>query len=125
MSKNAKMIFYYPREAPNTSVFGQYQLNIWQHWGWGREELWFDKDQRRYETTWQMLRRAIQWFIPLLFIFPIGVPKWIAMNMYGDYGERPFLDYSMKYPMDNLFVEYGGNSLEPEWLRHIHSQESF
>lgn len=125
MSKNAKMPFAYPREAPNTSVFPQFQMTFWQWWGYGREELWFDRDTRRYETTWQMVRRLVMWFFPCFFIFPLGLPKYFAQNFYGEYGEKPFLDYSTHYPMDNLYLEWGGCSLDPEWIRHIHTKESF
>ncbi|CUG91094.1 transmembrane protein, putative [Bodo saltans] len=125
MSKNAKLPFYYAREAPNTSVFPQFQLTFWMHWGWGREELWFDKDQRRYETTWELLRRAILWFVPLFTIFPVGLPKYLAQNLYGEYGEKPFLDFSTRYPHDNMFLEYGGCTVDAEWIRHIHSKESY
>lgn len=127
MSKNAKMPAYYAREAPNTSVFGQWQLGIWQHWGWGREELWMDRgsEMRRYDTTWQLARRAVMWFVPIFFIFPVAGPRMFARWFYGDYGEKPFLDFTTRYPMDNLYLEFGGSTLDAEWIRHIHSKESF
>ncbi|KEG08563.1 hypothetical protein DQ04_06911040 [Trypanosoma grayi] len=125
MSKPAKYPFNYSREAPNTSVFPQYQMNFWMFWGWGRQELWIDRDTRKYETTWEMLRRLLMWFFPCYFIFPFGIPKWFAANYFGEYGEKPFLDYTMHYPMDNHYIEWGGNVLDAEWLRHIHSKESY
>ena len=117
--------FYYPREAPNTSVFPQFQINLWMDWGYSREEVWIDKDTRRYDTTWQMFRRLIMWIFPTFFVFPIGLPYLICSNMYGEYGERPFLADSNKRPFDNLYIENGGQALDPEWVRHIHSKESY
>ncbi|GET90935.1 hypothetical protein, conserved [Leishmania tarentolae] len=125
MHNQAKYPFNYPREAPNTSVFHQYQLNFWMFWGYGRQELWIDRDNRRYETTWEMFRRLLMWFFPCYFIFPFGLPKFIAANAFGEYGEKPYLDAMMHSPMDNHYIEWGGSTLDAEWLRHIHSKESF
>lgn len=125
MSKNAKLPFYYPREAPNTSVFPQFQLTFWMHWGWSREEVWWDRDQRRYETTWELFRRYLMWYFPLFFVFPLGGPRWFAKNFFGEYGEKPFLDPSTRYPGDNWYIEYGGDTLLPDWIRHIHTKDSY
>ena len=38
-------------------------------WGWGKEELWMDKEQRRYETKWQMWRKLFMALVPL---FDVG-----------------------------------------------------
>ncbi|KAG5472544.1 hypothetical protein LSCM1_03947 [Leishmania martiniquensis] len=125
MHNEAKYPFNYPREAPNTSVFHQYHLNFWMFWGYGRQELWIDRDTRRYETTWEMFRRLLMWFFPCYFVFPFGLPKFLAANAFGEYGEKPYLDSLMHSPMDNHYIEWGGSTLDAEWLRHIHSKESF
>lgn len=125
MHNQAKYPFYYPREAPNTSVFPQYQISFWMSWGWGRQELWVDSDTRRYETTWQMTRRLLMWLFPLYFALPVGLPVLMSRSLYGEYGERPFLELMTHAPMDNHYIEWGGSSLDAEWLRHIHSKESF
>ena len=115
----------YPREAPNTSVFPQFAQNLWMSFGWGSEELWVDTQGRRYETTWQALRRFLMLCVPCFFIFPYGLPRVVNQLAYGEYGERPYLCFSNRMPLDNHYIENGGSVLDKEWLRHIHSKESY
>eukprot|EP00760_Papus_ankaliazontas_P002449 PhM_4_TR11010/c0_g1_i1/m.27870 len=122
-SKNAQLIYHYPREAPNTSYFPQFFMMHHMSWGWGKEELWVDKETRRYETTWQMWRKVFMAFIPMFYIFPIGLPQLYLSWRYGDHGKNPWM--SNKMPMDRLYVEWGGHTLDHEWVRHIHSNESY
>lgn len=122
-SRQAQPLFYYPREAPNTSYFPQFQLGHSYWIGWGREENWIDRDERRYQTTWQYFKKMLIFYIPAFYIFPFGLPGMLGREIYGEYGEKSFMP--KKFPMDNLFIEWGGNSLDPEWLRHIHSKDSF
>jgi hypothetical protein len=123
-SKSAQLIWYYPREAPNTSYIPDRQIGTWIFWGWSREEMWLDRDERRYQTTFQMIRKLIMCILPALYIFPYGIPKWWASEVYGEYGERSTF-YSKK-PMDDMYIEGAlGQTLDAEWVRHIHATDSF
>ena len=122
-SKQAQLLFYYPREAPNTSYFPQWQLGFWIWFGYGREENWIDRDERRYQTTWQYFKKILIFYIPAFYIFPFGIPGLWAKEVYGEYGEKSFMQN--KHPFDNNYVEMGGNTLDPEWQRHIHTRDSF
>lgn len=122
-SKTAAFNWFYPREAPNTSYFPQFQLGNWLFWGWGREEVWIDRDERRYQTTWQLFRKTLLWLIPLCYIFPFGVPGLWYKEVYSEYGEKAWLT-SVRIPFDHGYIEWGGNVLDQEWLRHIHTDDS-
>jgi hypothetical protein len=92
--------------------------------GYGREELWFNKAEgRRYETTYVIWRKFAMWFIPIFYIFPQGL--WVDMLHvhYGPYGNQNGVE--RKLPFDNMYIESGGYSTDPEWIRHIHSTESY
>eukprot|EP00759_Apiculatamorpha_spiralis_P052487 PhF_6_TR5738/c0_g1_i1/m.8453 len=122
-TKVADIPFNYPREAPNTSYFGQYFSGVHMSWGWGKEELWIDKEQRRYETTWQIFRKIAMCITIMAYIFPFGVPSMLLSWRYGDTGKNAWLKVPL--PFDQNYIETGGNTLDPEWIRHIHSRESF
>jgi hypothetical protein len=126
-SKAAALNIFYPREAPNTSYFPHFQLGFWVFYGWGREDLWIDRDERRYQTFWQLVRKMIMMIFPTMYFFPIGAPKEWAASQYGEYGEKSYLSEITRLPFDNLYLETHscGYPFEPEWLRHIHSQDSF
>mmetsp|Transcript_46330 Transcript_46330/g.142925 ORF Transcript_46330/g.142925 Transcript_46330/m.142925 type:complete len:153 (-) Transcript_46330:87-545(-) len=126
-SKTAALAFFYPREAPNTSYFPQWQIGFWVFWGWGREELWIDRDERRYQTMWQLGRKLIMVMFPTMYFFPIGAPRQWAESQYGTYGEKSYLAELTRMPFDNQYLEThgAGYPLDAEWLRHIHSQDSF
>lgn len=121
-SKTAQMPFFYPREAPNTSYFPQFIMGYWTWIGFGKEELWCDKEGRRYETSWQLLRKLLMSFFPCYYFFPWNFPRWLRDGLWGDYGERPFLH--TRQPMDAFFIEWGGTTTDAEWVRHIHSREN-
>ena len=126
-SKTAALSFFYPREAPNTSYFPHFQIGWWVFWGWGREDLWIDRDERRYQTFWQLLRKLVMVMFPTMYFFPVGAPKkWVEMQ-YGPYGEKPCLAEANRMPFDNYYVEMPGcgHPLDAEWIRHIHSKDSF
>ena len=123
MSKTAEMVFYYPREAPNTSYFGQFFLGTWTWFGWGREDIWVEKEDRRYETTWQRVRKYSLWYFPIWYVFPFGMFPLYAKNIYGEYGWKSWV--CEKLPCDHMYLEYGFWCLDAEWLRHIHSRDSY
>ena len=126
-SKYAALNVFYPREAPNTSYFPHFQIGWWVFWGWGREELWIDRDERRYQTFWQLVRKLVMVMFPTMYFFPIGAPKKWAADQYGPYGEKSFVSDTTRMPFDNQYVETHGSGypLDAEWLRHIHSKDSF
>lgn len=127
MSKAAAFTYYYPREAPNTSYFPQWQIGFWVFWGWGREDLWMDRDERRYQTFWQLGRKLLMVMFPAFYFFPVGMPLVWAQQLYGPYGEKSHLPEATRHPFDNAFLERNGSgyTLDPEWIRHIHSKDSF
>ena len=120
MTKTANMPFYYPREAPNTSYFPQFIQGYWTWIGYGREEVWIDRESRRYEQSWHILRRILLVFYPIYYLFPFGFPLYFARSLWGEYGEKPAL-YT-KPPHDGLYLEWGGNCTDAEFVRHIHSR---
>ena len=125
MSKLGDEPMLVPREAPNTSYFNQFQANFYQHWGWGREEVWLEGQGRRYETTWQILRKWIMCCVPLFFVFPLTSIGYFANESVSEYGEKPWLCPYTHLPWDNMYIQCGFSSLDPEYIRHIHSKESF
>ena len=122
-TKAAEILFYYAREAPNTSYFPQWHSMHHMGWGWGKEELWMDKEQRRYESTWQMWRKMFMALVPLFYVFPYGLPSTFIQWRYSDTGKNPFLKSCL--PFDQMYIEQGGCTLAAEWQRHIHSKESY
>ena len=123
MSKDAQFLFYYPREAPNTSYFHHFFLGTWTWFGMGREDVWIDNADRRYMTTWQRLRQYAMWFFPLMYIFPLGSWPLYAKELYGEYGWKSFLNE--KQPLDQLYIEWGWQSVDAEYIRHIHSRDTY
>ena len=124
MSRMARLPNDYPREAPNTSYFGMLQLHLFMNFGWGREELWFDKEFRRYERSWELIRRMLTAMMLTMYVFPIGIPAMLYCKRYGPYGEAPYLCLLSKNAYDNYYIEAGGDTLDAEWIRHIHSKEN-
>lgn len=123
MSKTAEYIFYYPREVPNTSYFHHFFLGVWTAFGWGREDIWIEKEDRRYETTWQRIRKYIIWYFPMWYIAPFGLMPGYCYSVFGDYGHKSFLND--KLPLDQMYIEYGFQPTDSEYVRHIHSRDTF
>ena len=123
MSKDAQYVFYYPREVPNTSYFGQWFLGTFTWFGWGREDIWIEKEERRYETSWQRIRKYVMWIFPLWYVFPQGSFPLMSKQSYGDYGWKSYICEHL--PCDHMYIEYGWQSLDAEYLRHIHTRDSY
>ena len=125
MSKIAKMPGYYPKEAPNTSYFHGWHQQIWTTFGLGKQNLWLSLDyaSRRYETTYQLVRRLLMisglYYYGAFHLFPF-----ILRGIGDEYGPNPDICQATHFPFDNLYIERGFSTLDPEWLRHIHSKAS-
>jgi hypothetical protein len=119
MSRTANMPFMYPREAPNTSYFGQFAQGFWPFFGYGREELFCDRGERRYETSWHVLRKMLFTFYVVYYFFPWCGPIWACHIIWGEYGERPYL--FQRRIFDDAVLDNGCSTIDAEWLRHIHS----
>ena len=126
MSKNAKTPTHYPMEAPNTSVFSPPFLTFFTAFGWARQDTWWDiRGNRRYETSYELTRRFFILYL-CLWVLPPGVLGSITMAVYGgEYHFMPYLYMFTRMPVDNMFIEDGMDPLNREWVRHIHSQDSY
>lgn len=125
MFKPAKNPFYYPNESPNTSYFFPHFREFWATFGWAKEEMWFERHTRRYETQWQMLRKMLVGLIPALYILPLGMPSYLYRQYYGPYGNKVFLSMESRTPFDNMYGIFHGNTMDGEWQRHIHSKDNY
>lgn len=124
MSKMAKEQNLHPFEAPNTSYFQDTHASFWMGFGYSNEEVWGDRQHRRYETQYMGLRKVI--LLSVVSLTMISYLPRIATQVFGDIDhEVPWMSPELRAPLDNLYIEEGGNPLNAEWLRHIHSKESY